>query len=137
MTLTEDQLIAMLPDDRIAYIKGRTPDYTTKIDNAVKTTFARVHSDYEWGTEPETIRTEVITAFEQRVADYLNSPAGIFGGSHLDHLPQLGKISERFYKALYASAPGLAATIMEQAELPNMAKSAYQRFGKLEAKLRF
>ena len=125
-----EALLKMLPDDRINFLKGSTDDYSKKLEKVVD---GVVRSD----ELDDAKREMIVRAFMHRVQDHLNSPGTDQGGCDFDHLPQLGIISEEQYFLLNASAAGLAGKMIEEAGFPEMARFAYQKYGKMMARRNF
>lgn len=124
----KEQLENMSAQERIEFFRGQIPNYSTRVNTVIDTKFAKAKN-----IEPQA-REKVLTAFQNRVEDFLASPAVEHGGSGLDHLSEAGLVSEDQYDDLYATAAALAAEIMNEAGFKEEANYAYASFGKVMAK---
>lgn len=118
--ITQKKLENMSADARINFFKESVIDYDTIIK-------ARANSaiDFTLGINSE-MKPKIVEAFQMRVEDHLNIPGANYGGSSLEHLPQLGIITQITYLRLNEQAAYLAGEIIKKAGFPNYAKPAYE-----------
>ena len=123
MTIPIEEFKKWKADDKIAYVRGNLPNY----DDRIEKTLGRLYQ-----TDNIEDKVEVLRGFKMRIEDFLSVPAGEWGGSTLDHLPQgdPGIISQKKYNILHASAAGLAGIFYREVGYHELANINFDFYGR-------